>query len=81
MKFLLGLLVSYSVVAANPVLLDWHVETDSFKVVSMNVSLDTVRGDSLNSLTTDTVAAIRWTGSVVFRASIPIMIPWECLSM
>jgi formylglycine-generating enzyme required for sulfatase activity len=66
MKFLFGLLVSYSVIAANPVLLDWHVQTDSFKVVSMNVSLDTVRGDSLNFFTIDTVAAIRWTGSVVF---------------
>jgi formylglycine-generating enzyme required for sulfatase activity len=53
--------------AKDPVLLDWHVETDSFIVLSKSVRVDTVRSaDSSHSASLDTVTTIAWAGSVVF---------------
>jgi formylglycine-generating enzyme required for sulfatase activity len=67
MRLLFVLLLSIVAFAKDPVLLDWHVNADSFTVLSKSIRVDTVRSlDSSHSATLDTVTSMSWAGSVVF---------------
>jgi formylglycine-generating enzyme required for sulfatase activity len=66
-RYLFVLLLSLSACANDPVLLDWHVEADSFIVLSKSVRVDTVVSpDSSQKAALDTITLISWAGSVVF---------------
>jgi formylglycine-generating enzyme required for sulfatase activity len=66
-RYLFVLLLSLSACAKDPVLLDWHVEADSFIVLSKVVRVDTIRPvDSPSTIVLDTLTTIGWAGSVVY---------------
>jgi formylglycine-generating enzyme required for sulfatase activity len=66
-KYLIVLALSISAFAKDPVLLDWHVNVDSFMVLSKSVSVDTLRSaDTVHTAVLDTITSIAWAGSVVY---------------
>jgi formylglycine-generating enzyme required for sulfatase activity len=65
MKYLLIFLLSLSVYAKDPEIVNFFVDTNSIDKIAKKITFDTVRIDSTHTVL-DTVTTIKWIGSVVF---------------
>src|SRR5271157_4460939 len=66
MKYLFMLVITFSLCAKDPQILNWYVDTNNIIMVSKVTTFDTVLSNSPQTVTYDTTTTIVWNGSVVY---------------